>query len=537
MKADAELLREYARGGSEGAFAELVERHLPLVYAAALRQTRGDAELARDICQTVFFDLARKARSLAGHELLAGWLFTATRFQAATALRGIRRRQQRERMAASMQEEIALVENPDRNPQLLSALDGAMEELPVEDRNAVLLRFFQGKAFKEVGTAFGISEDAARMRVGRALGKLQSLLERRGAAISATALGTFLAAEAGTAAPAGLALSISTTATAGAALVTTAAAGVALTTTQKALLAGALAVVAGLGVFQTTVALQLRRENEALRSQQQTLLASEQVAQPQVESSPVEARADAEKPSAELLRLRGEVARLRRTAGDAVAKADRVESAFGRIISNTPPIKTYTATTIETAAWNEGFITGGWKMPSGKRTFVMAMFDPMSPAGNVDMSGQARQVSVSVKILECSDATGETLGLARFNVDGDTTMTPHKVSRDQLEAMLKNGEQQDMTLLSAPKVLTMSGRQAEMRMVDVMPTASGEQYSVGPTIDIVPTISADGKSVQVAMVAKVNCRLQSLLPDLPDMSGGDDESDATESAPDSRRAN
>jgi hypothetical protein len=80
-----------------------------------------------------------------------------------------------------------------------------------------LLRFFQDKPLKDVATALGIKEDAARMRVTRAIGKLHSLLEKRGVAVSAAALGSIIATEAVTAAPAGLAASVAATAVASAA--------------------------------------------------------------------------------------------------------------------------------------------------------------------------------------------------------------------------------------------------------------------------------------------------------------------------------
>ncbi len=57
MSEDAELLSRYVRDRSEAAFAGLVERHLPLVYSAALRQGNGNLELAKDVAQTVFIDL------------------------------------------------------------------------------------------------------------------------------------------------------------------------------------------------------------------------------------------------------------------------------------------------------------------------------------------------------------------------------------------------------------------------------------------------------------------------------------------------
>jgi len=139
MRDDAELLRQYVQTGSEDAFAELVHRHLPVVYSSALRQTGGDVELAKDICQTVFIDLGRKARSLLGHELLIGWLFTATRFTAASMLRVDRRRQVRESVAVYMRESSA--EPAVEDPQLTSALDAAMAELPSDSPSPIRIGF------------------------------------------------------------------------------------------------------------------------------------------------------------------------------------------------------------------------------------------------------------------------------------------------------------------------------------------------------------------------------------------------------------
>ena len=100
-KTDAQLLREYAGTGSEAAFGELVGRHADLVYSAALRQVI-EPDLARDVAQSVFTDLARKAKSLSGDVLLVGWLYRSTRFAALSLLRNERRRQNRERQAMQL---------------------------------------------------------------------------------------------------------------------------------------------------------------------------------------------------------------------------------------------------------------------------------------------------------------------------------------------------------------------------------------------------------------------------------------------------
>src|SRR5262245_58711478 len=103
MLTDSELLRLYAEERSEKAFAELVQRHVDLVYSSALRQVNGDAHRAQDIAQEVFGTLARKAGSLAQHPVLTGWLYTTTRHASAKVRRREARRVAREQEAHAMQ--------------------------------------------------------------------------------------------------------------------------------------------------------------------------------------------------------------------------------------------------------------------------------------------------------------------------------------------------------------------------------------------------------------------------------------------------
>ncbi len=216
MKDDTELLQQYADHGAEEAFAELVRRHVNLVYSAALRQLNGDAHLAADATQIVFSDLARKAGAVAGHRVLAGWLFTSTRFAAAKLVRTERRRQAREQEAQRMQ--ALFQDDPAARldwQRVRPVLDEALGELGAGDREAILLRFFEGRDFAAVGARLNVADNTARMRVERALEKLRARLERRGVTSTSAALAMALAQQAVAAAPAGLAATVTGAALAG----------------------------------------------------------------------------------------------------------------------------------------------------------------------------------------------------------------------------------------------------------------------------------------------------------------------------------
>jgi RNA polymerase sigma factor (sigma-70 family) len=212
MNDDRELLQRFVDGHDEDAFAQIVARHLGLVYSAALRQVGGDAHLAQDVAQTVFADLARKASLLVRHPVLAGWLHTSTHHAAANAVRAERRRRQREEEAHAMQELSRNTPTDADWARVRPVLDDALQRLDHTDRDALLLRFFEGRNFAEVGTALALTESGARMRVERAMEKLRGMLERRGIRSTMAALGAVLATEAVAAPPAGLALAITTSA-------------------------------------------------------------------------------------------------------------------------------------------------------------------------------------------------------------------------------------------------------------------------------------------------------------------------------------
>jgi RNA polymerase sigma factor, sigma-70 family len=315
MILDCDLLRRYAETHSEDAFAELVRRHINLVYSAAMRQVNGDSYLAQDVAQTVFAELARKAAALSGRQLLSGWLYTCTHFTAAKAVRKEFRRRTHEWEAHAMHE---LCHSPASDvdwENIRPVLDQVMHKLKESDRDVILMRYFENRQLADIGEKLGLSEEAARKRVDRALEKLRAFLSKSG--VTASALAAVLSANAVQVAPAGMATTLASASLAG----TAAGAGVTFTfvklmtmTKLQSAIVGAV-VIAGVA---TPLVLQqqskLRQENDSLRKQ------AEQMAPVQADnerlSNLVAEAASSQKLASnqlnDLLRLRGEVADLRR---------------------------------------------------------------------------------------------------------------------------------------------------------------------------------------------------------------------------------
>ena len=207
MNDDAELLRRYAENRSEPDFTAWVQRHFDLVYSAALRQLQGDSHRAREAAQIVFVDAARKAGALSRHPALVGWLYTSTHFAVQKLIRSESRRQAREDTAHALQG-LGAASAGESWAELRPYLDAEMLALGSADRTALLLRFFEQKPLAAIGTELGLTENAARMRVDRALVKLRRRLARRGVTSSAAALSAALAGNAVVAAPAGLSAAV-----------------------------------------------------------------------------------------------------------------------------------------------------------------------------------------------------------------------------------------------------------------------------------------------------------------------------------------
>jgi len=440
MTPDSELLRRYAGTQSEEAFAELVRRHLDLVYSAALRQVNGDTHLAQDVAQTVFTDLARKAASLSRRATLTGWLYTSAHFAAAKIARTENRRRDREEIF--MREPISETAPELDWQKLRPTLDEVMHELKEADREAILLRYFENRAFAEIGGKLGLNENAARMRVERALEKLRAVFLRRGVAAT-TALASVISANAIQLAPANLAATVTTA--------SLAAAGTGTFTFLKIMTATKLkfaigtvvvAAVATAFVLLNQAQKNLRAENELLRHQ---------IAQLQTDNESLSNRLAVAANSKslsdeqfnELLKLRGEVTRL--------CQQQKVLPVIAQLKTNNS-----------------------------------------SSAQIIQIHLKARFISFptdGLQALGVSWASG-----AQGGKTGLLTEQQFKIINQALQGA------SDVETLAEPEAVMSNGRQTEMRATQLV-SVSGEPVEVGPTIDVVPHFLTNSSTFNLTLIA------------------------------------
>lgn len=268
---DDQLLQRYADGRDAAAFGELVRRHAKLVHATCRRET-GEEALAEDATQAVFLLLARKAKGLRSERSLASWLFASARLASRNLLREERRRKAREARASALMDSTMSTDATPEWEELAPHLNQALSRLGTADRQAVILRYLEGRTLAEVAAELNLGENAARMRVSRAVERLRINLGRLGVAATSVGLVGLLERDASAATvPSSLfAVSVPTGASSGAGGGTwlSLAKGTSLTLathTTKALIAGTVVLLAG-GGFVVSQAAKPKYDDDLVRA-------------------------------------------------------------------------------------------------------------------------------------------------------------------------------------------------------------------------------------------------------------------------------
>jgi len=500
MNDDTELLRRYSEARDEGAFHELVERHFGLVYSTALRLVGGDVHLAEDVSQTVFADLARKtslvlAQLPAKGEVLDGWLYTGTRFAAAKAVRAEQCRRGYEHEAQQMNEILngqPMVSEPIWN-ELRPVLDDAMGKLSVVDRNALLLRFFKGKTLREVGKQLGLGEDAARMRVLRALDRLREILVQQGINTTTAALAVAVSSNAIGAVPSGLVATIASASLAGAVTATTSTTITILNlmTMTKLKIGAVSALIIAAVAVPVWQGIQLRRSSGE-KSQMEAQLAelpvlkedSTKLAQMRLDQSELN-RLRAE--HSDLLRLRGEVNRLRQQLQAEAGRDSKATNNAG-LVTNAKEAAPLAAHASARMSSGETLVMKGWSNEPGKRTLVLVTptIHPTTP--------DVGQVSFSSYFIEIPEDALASLAL------NDLRDEKLVLSANDAETLLKALGQVDARMLSGPRVSTVNGVQASVQIGPGKPQEG--KTGLRTALDITPRLSDDRSTLDVEVNAQ-----------------------------------
>ncbi len=494
---DRELLQDYVRDRSQDAFAELVRRHLDLVYSTADRLLR-DRQLAQDVTQQVFFLLARKAGRLGSGTILSAWLYRAARNLSYETLRRESRRQRREQIAV---EEMNQSGTNASWHAVKPFLDEAMARLSSADHDAVVLRYFENKSLKEVGEVLGASEDAAQKRVARALDRLRLHLVGRGITVSAAALAAAITAGAVLPAPAGVG------AFAASALAAAAAPSILpkvhwLMTAAKMKVIGTAVLVALL----SAAVLLLLLENASLR-RQIALIPPPSPNPGTNETDTIRSSLNAQEQQRlrlehlELLSLRGRIsqlaAELRRAKG---AVSPTTAAGPGSDQASVDSILFSAALTNRLPSGNT-LVVGGWSR-EGMRGYLLAT----PAAGQQDATGSGRHVTLQTQVVGAPEGFWEKIGWGAAKSETRRSTVAGVLTPAQFDMLIQALKDCDGSEISDTS--RCSGPDGERMGIGF---AMKDERSDGMlmAIDVYPQITPDGTAVDLALLPSA------LSPDTP----------------------
>lgn len=181
---DEELVEEFQRGDPH-AFDMLVGRWERKIQGAVYR-IMGPEEDARDLCQETFLKAYRALATFKKEARFSSWLY-----QIALNVCRDRLRRRKSRPSVSLDElmEVGEIAPAGRGPSPLDLIEArdlsrvvaaAVDSLPQEQREVIVLKEYQGLTFLEIAQALDVPISTVKTRLYRGLGQLRQRLERQG---------------------------------------------------------------------------------------------------------------------------------------------------------------------------------------------------------------------------------------------------------------------------------------------------------------------------------------------------------------------
>ncbi|MDB6026903.1 MAG: hypothetical protein JWM68_3126 [Verrucomicrobiales bacterium] len=191
------------------------------------------------------------------------------------------------------------------------------------------------------------------------------------------------------------------------------------------------------------------------------------------------------KEHAELLRLRGEVTKLKQQAKEPSEEAAIEPAAPMPLVLTTNDLHHFATNLTAELKSNETLVTGGWDTADGKKTFVF-----VTPEFTND-----KEIQLTARFAEIAvDKIGEDL---------NKYLRSGRISVEDTRGIVKRLENEEgVDFLSAPRVSTVNGRQAQVSVLQQV-EIDGEKVLLGPALDFIPTIAADGASVSLGIQAAI----------------------------------
>ena len=165
-------MEQFCRG-DEDAFEILYARHAPAVLAFLTRMVR-DAALAEDLLQVTFLSVVRARGRYQLGTTLRAWVFAIAGNAGRDALR--RQRARPEDLSRAVPVAAAAPPTETVDPGTTRVVQEALMQLPLEQREAVVLHKMHELSFEEIATVLGITVSAAKVRAHRGYQRLRVLL-------------------------------------------------------------------------------------------------------------------------------------------------------------------------------------------------------------------------------------------------------------------------------------------------------------------------------------------------------------------------